>query len=296
MTIVLGGKRIDTAPFGIESKCWLDDPRDAPPADPRDLSRRTAAIRTAIVHTTGGKRVRVRPGIRVSARAEAQARYQSTTKRRVSWDFTSDTDCTVVQHNDPCAFYTWAAHNPNPTSFSIELQQDEDGSLYEGQLEGTVLFLDFMTAVLPPPHAVQRQVPVDATGRPFRGRIERMDPGTAGRNFFGIGGHRNVWIHNEAKTALIAAKPEGDPGDPIFERLLAAGYEGYFPNPRGATEPGDRHEWKLRQQALGLTGADVDGVAGAKTRAALAKSGRRHGLWVPRPIDILIPDGWASID
>jgi len=291
--IILDGKRLETAYLGIESKCWLDDPKNAPPADPRDLSPRKTAIRTIIVHTTGGRPVKVKPGIKPSARAEAQARYQSKTDRQVSWDFTVDSDRTVVQHNDPCIHYTWAAHNPNPTSLSIEIQQDDDGSLYEGQLEGVVLFIDFLTASLPRPHAVQRQVPFDGT-QPFRGRIERMDPGTAGRNFFGIGGHRNVWIHPKGKpNELTAAKPEGDPGDPIFERLLAAGYEGYYPNQRGAVEPGDRLAWRFRQRALGFTGADVDGIAVTKTRSELASAGYKHGLWVPRPIDALLPDVWA---
>ena len=45
---------------------------------------------------------------------------------------------------------------------------------------------------------------------------------------------------------------------------------------------------------LMLTGADVVGIAVTKTRSELASAGYKHGLWVPRPIDALLPDVWAT--
>jgi murein L,D-transpeptidase YcbB/YkuD len=63
----------------------------------------------------------------------------------------------------------------------------------------------------------------------------------------------------------------GDPGDHLFEKLRAAGFEAFD------FEAGeDLRAWKQRQRSLGL---QADGIPGQRTCQALRQAGHPHGLW-----------------
>jgi hypothetical protein len=76
---------------------------------------------------------------------------------------------------------------------------------------------------------------------------------------------------------------KGDPGPWIFNALKNAGYE-LFDFDNGD----DKEVWKARQKALGFADKDCDGVPGPATVRALKAANKPHGIWVPRPIDLLI--------
>ena len=266
MSIVLNGQKIATP--GLETVSWLDDPH-VPQAT--DGSRRTKWIRAIVLHTVHGKIGSLKPGFKASTRAEAYAKYQANTSRDVSWDYTIDTDGTIIVSNDPLEKYTWQATSVNPFTLGIEFVQDDDGALYKGQMDTGVQFLDFLTRELAKrEHPIQRQVPMNAQGKPVRGIIPRIVNASSAQSVVGIYGHRNQ----------TSNRGPGDPGDFIFEALLQAGYKGF--NLDGGE---DLDFWKGIQQRMGITGKSADGVPGVATQKKLEEAGHKYGLWTPRPGD-----------
>lgn len=211
MSLVIDGQRIETP--GIETVCWLDDPRRAPLV--RDGRARRTAPTAVVLHTVTGqpRDPVVLPGLSgPSTRAERYAAYQATTTRDVSWHLTIDTDGTVLQQADLVRWSCWHAGPVNGWTLGVELVQAPAGALYEGQLTTLVTLLDLVCGRL----AIPRRVPVAAPGVPLRG-VARALSGTPGLPpWAGVLGHRNV----------TSGRGPGDPGDAVFRALLAAGYEG----------------------------------------------------------------------
>lgn len=273
MSIVLNGLKIATP--GLETVSWLDDPH-VPQAT--DGSPRTKWIRAIVLHTVHGKIGALKAGFKASTRAEAYAKYQANTSRDVSWDYTIDTDGTIIVSNDPLKKFTWQATSVNPFTLGIEFVQDDDGAVYSGQMDAGVKFLDFLTRELAKAgHPVPRCVPVTAEGKPVKaegkpvkGVIPRIAKADTAASVCGIYGHRNQTTN----------RGPGDPGDHIFNALLAAGYKGFH------YETGqDLDFWKGIQQQLGITGSSADGVPGRATQEKLMAAGHKYGLWTPRPGD-----------
>jgi hypothetical protein len=264
MSIVLNGQKIETP--GLETISWLDDPK-VPRAT--DVNPRTKWIRAIVMHTVSGKMGGVRPGkAPPSKRAESYAKYQANTTRDVSWDYTIDVDGTIVVSNDPLVNYTWQASAVNPWTIGIEMVQESNGDLWEGQIATTVRFLDMITRELADRgHPIQRQVPMGPAGKPVRGVIPRIANAELAKSVVGIMGHRNQ----------TSNRGPGDPGDHIFEALLKAGYKGM-----NLDAQDDITFWKGVQHMLGLT---EDGVPGPGTANGLKAQGYPHGLWVNRPGD-----------
>lgn len=264
MSIVLGGQKIATP--GLETISWLDD-SNVPRAT--DTNRRAVWIRAIVLHTVKGKVGGLRSGTAPpSTRAERYAKYQSNTSRDVSWDYTIDTDGTIIVSNDPLVWYTWQATAVNPWTIGIEMVQESNGDVWEGQIATAVKFLDFITRELADRgHPIQRQVPMGPLGKPVRGVIPRIEDAEKAKSVVGVYGHRNQ-THNRGP---------GDPGDAIFEALLKAGYKGM-----NLDAQDDITFWKSVQHRLGLT---EDGVPGPGTATALKAAGYPHGLWVTRPGD-----------
>jgi hypothetical protein len=264
MSIVLNNQKIETP--GIETISWLDDPK-VPKAT--DTNARTKWIRAIVLHTVKGKVGAVRPGVAPpSSRAERYAKYQANTSRDVSWDYTIDTDGTVIVSNDPMVRYTWHASAVNSWTIGIELVQEDNGDIWEGQVEGTVRFLDILTRELADrDQPIHRQIPMNNLGKPVRGVIPRIANAESAKSVVGVYGHRNQ----------TSNRGPGDPGDPIFEALLKAGYKGF-----NYDSHDDITFWKGVQKMLGVT---EDGVPGPGTSAALKARGYPHGLWVTRPGD-----------
>lgn len=263
MSIILDGEKIPTP--GLETISWLDDPR-VPQAT--DGYPRTEWIRAIVLHTVKGKLGRLLPGTKPSTRAETYATYQAHTSRDVSWDYTVDTDGTIVVSNDPIRRATWQAGAVNRFTLGIEMVQEGNGDVYQGQIGTVVKFLDLLTRELAKrKHPIQRQIPMTQDGKPVRGVIPRIDNEAQALKVVGIYGHRNQ----------TNQRGPGDPGDYIFEALLGAGYKGFDFNTNE-----DLVFWRDIQTRIGVT---PDGVPGRATADALAARGHANGLWVVRPGD-----------
>ncbi len=211
--LIVAGARV---PVEVpELLTYLDDPHVAPRVT--DGKPRTADRVTGIVlHTSRGVRGHVRPGALPSSRAELLALYQSRTTRDVSWHITIDTDGTVIQQADAALWMCWHASHANGWSVGIEcVQQPGSGDLYEVQVKALVAVVEALCGAL----KIPRRTPVGADGRPWPGLIaEHREASEGGRQrpFAGVLGHR----------ALTDRRGPGDPGDGVFEALLAAGFEG----------------------------------------------------------------------
>jgi hypothetical protein len=263
MSIVLDGKKIETP--GLETISWLDDPKVPMTTD---VSARTQWIRAIVLHTVHGKVGKLLPGVKSSTRAESYAKYQANTSRDVSWDYTIDTDGTIIVSNDPMKHFTWQATSVNPITLGIELVQEDNGDLYEGQLDAAVRFIDCLTRELADRgHPIQRQIPVSAEGKVVKGVIKRIADSSSAKSVVGIYGHRNQTTNRGA----------GDPGDFIFEALLKAGYMGFCLDTNA-----DLTFWKGVQSDHELT---MDGVPGKGVQKMLLENGHKHGLLVSRPGD-----------
>ncbi len=267
MSIILDGKQYETP--GLDTISYADDPA-VPQAT--DFQPRRERIKWIVIHTVHGKRCAVlRPGFsKPSKRAEQYAIYQANTSREVSWDITIDTDGTIIQSNDPVRRYTWHAGAFNPFSVGIELVQEGDGTLYGGQMDVLVRFLDFITRILARlGHPIQRQVPA-IDGNPAGGVVRRILDAAEARKTTGICGHRNQTTN----------RGPGDPTDFPFLAMMEAGYKG-FDFDKGE----DITFWKGVQTRLGVA---ADGNPGPGTAKAIRDAGHNPaGLWVVRPGDSL---------
>ena len=231
-----------------------------------DKSPRIKPIRSIIVHTHEGLKSALIQGVGApSSTAQALARYQVNTDREVSWDYTVDSDGSVLAQNDPAIDYSWQAGSINPVSIGIELvQHNANGtrSLYSEQIQKAVLLIDFLTAAF----GIQRQIPWDKQrDKPVLTQIPRIQNN---KTFYGILGH----------VQLTKDRGPGDPGEHIFYALRDAGYELF-----NISLDEDLETWKRRQAVLGIQ--NPDGIPGPETVRKLKAGGMKNGLWVSRPID-----------
>jgi hypothetical protein len=217
--LVIGGKRVPV-PGITDGATWLDDPARAPrvtDGKPRDASK----VRGIVLHTSRGVRGSVREGARPSSRAETLALYQARTEREVSWHLTVDTDGTVLQQADAALWTAWHASHANGWTVGIEcVQQPDSGDLYRVQVVALVAVVEALCGAL----AIPRRVPVDAHLRPLAGPVrawQSAGEGGRGEKWPGVLGHRNLTKNRGA----------GDPGDGVFEALLAAGFEAAVVHP-----------------------------------------------------------------
>lgn len=274
MSVVLNGKKVEVP--GLKTVSWVDP--EAQSMGVKEVSHKTPRggrwVRGIVCHTIHGVKGNLLPGLGPNTDIDTkQARYQVNTDREVSWDFTEDFNGDWLIQNDPLKNFTWQATSVNGITCGFEMVQHDNGDLYEGQIAKAVLFIDFMTAML----GIQRQIPWDKVhDKPKAGVVRRIAGDNHGKDVVGVYGHRNQTTN----------RGPGDPGDWLFIALKNAGYELFdFDNNDDLTL------WKSRQQtSLGFAPADCDGVPGQKTIAALKERGHKHGMWLARPIDALIPD------
>lgn len=256
MSVVVDGAREDVP--GVLSRSYLDDASlrlSHEDYGPRPKLR----IRSIVLHTTQGVWPQVVwPGAGKAGGAAANLHAWAYDRRCAGSHLLIDGDGAVFCAADLSAEQTWHATSINPYSIGLEIVQRSDGSLYRAQLDAVVALVDWLTRRL----RIQRQVP-DV----YRGPVPRLVEG--GRDFVGVCGHRDQ----------SSNRGRGDPGDCVFDALIAAGYE-----PLNLIAGDDRAVWRERQRKLGFREPDVDGVPLDRTCDALATS-RPHGLWVERPGD-----------
>lgn len=266
-----GGAEVMEGGIALRCTSWLDDrriPRLSRANDAR--SRTTRWLRGIVLHTTKGipggrdrRAQQIRSGRGPDGDRDIKcARYWSTSRELSGAHLIVDCDGSIVCTADllrDCAFH---AGPVNDVSIGIEIYQGDEAELYEEQLDITVALVDWLTRRF----GIQRQIP-----HRYAGPISRLAAG--GRNTVGVYGHRDV----------TSSRGAGDPGDAIFERLAAAGYEH-----RDLGRDEDLTVWAGRQEMLRAQTnlrLDLDGIPGPGTLQALLASGRPHGQWVPRPGD-----------
>lgn len=260
--LVIAGIEIEVP--GLLVRNWHDSARlRLTPQDRK--SRPRTWVRGIVLHTTRGipggadKRLqRILPGLGPDTkRDERIADMWAADDRHAGAHLICDHDASWTCLADLQLEAAFHAGNVNDVTIGIEMYQDGNAALYEGQLESVVRMVDYLTRKF----SIQRQIPHRYGGRAFDRGLNR------GLDVVGVYGHRDC-SNNRGR---------GDPGDAIFQLLARAGYESLdFSTGR------DKWLWMERQEALGLL---MDGVPGPRTVEALRAAGRPHGLWVERPGD-----------
>lgn len=213
--LVIAGQRV--AVPGARVVTWLDDPRTAPPIT--DGRERPAGSAIALVmHTSRGRRAKVRDGARPSDRGERLARYQSRTERKVSWHLTVDTDGDVFQQADLATWMAWHVEEANGWTIGAELVQHRDEpDLWRVQIDAAVAVVEATCSAL----RIPRRLFVGPDGAPWL----RPVPELLMRKYGGPGG-RWAGVLGHCQLVPDEVRGPGDPGDGIFRALLAAGFEG----------------------------------------------------------------------
>jgi hypothetical protein len=255
--VIIHGREVEFP--GLTILNWRDarDLRRAPEDGQR---RRTSWVRSIICHTTrgipgGGNDTpqTIRPGAgRNLGRMFAVAKFWRRDRRRRSGaHLVIDTDGSVGCLADLATeeLFHAGSRGVNTCSIGIESYQFADGSIYERTLDACVALCDALCEYF----GIQRQL-----HWPYRGPIARL--GRGGGDCVGVFGHRDV----------TRRRGPGDPGDHLFEKLRAAGYEAFDFE---ASE--DLRAWEKRQRMLGV---EADGIPGPQTRRALEQAGYPHGL------------------
>jgi hypothetical protein len=260
---VLGGQPELAERLWVQN--FLDNPKlHLAPDDQRARSESERRwIRAIVLHTTGGipggknltEQV-IHPGFGPSSRAGERivGDWTHDHARPGGAHLIIDFDGRVYCCADLLATAAYHAETANGSSVGIEIAQGKDASLYDGQLDVAVAVVDWLTERL----GIQRQF-----HGPYQG-------GAVGR-LTGILIDTGVFGHRD----LTNKRGKGDPGDAVFAKLQAAGYE-CFDFSHGE----DLDSWRHRQFDMGML--HVDGIPGPGTRAALFKAGHPSGMWVSR--------------
>ena len=257
---------------GIVVRNYLDDPRlklDLDPEGGRDGSARsTAWIRGIVFHTTRGRWPQeIRPGVSPSSQdGESNARYWSRSSGMAGAHLIVDSGREILPTAGLSRVAAYHAGGVNDVTIGVEIVQFADGLIWEDELDPVcVLLADFLTLRF----EIQRQFQELYHGGPCK----RLKAG--GADCVGLYGHRDQ----------TDDRGRGDPGDALWVKLRAAGYEGI-----DFERNTDVGVWKARQRHLNTIGArsganlKADGIPGPATAKAL-RDLTKHPLWVHRPFD-----------
>lgn len=228
--------------------------------DPGDYrTRRARWVRQVVLHTTKGIWPQhVIPGRGPDGRDRRVAEYWHRDPEHSAAHLVVDSDGSVACLADLATTAAYHATLANDVSVGIEIYQEADGGIYEAALIAAVATVATICDVM--------LIPEQYVADPYRNApVQRIvdDP-----MFAGVIGHR----HNTHRRG------RGDPGDEIFARLGAAGFE-----PVLADQRQDVERTRRRQAYLAAAGAaiSVDGVAGPRTIQAARAQGYRRWPDVP---------------
>lgn len=239
--------------------------------DPGDYrARPTPWVRQIILHTTKGIWPQhVLAGAGPGGADKVVADFWRRDPAHSAAQIVVDTDGSVVCLCDLARVAAWHAEASSPWSIGIEMYQLGDGGLYDATLTATATLVQALCGML----AIPEQMPRG----PYRGApLRRMETGsrprgdrrnTGGPDCVGVFGHRDN----------TSERGRGDPGDEIFRRLAALGFEGLDYDGGEDLVLG-----KQRQAALNAADAKagrtfrplaVDGIVGPSSMATARRQG-----------------------
>lgn len=271
--LIINGKEIQVP--GLKIINWKDDPQIRLRIGNDGRPRNTRWVRCIVPHITGGPvggdyRTNpwkyVQPGRHSGdVMANKVIRYWTSSNNSGGAHLIVDWDCDILCTADLLTEVSYHATTVNEVSIGIEMVRGRtDGLMYTDQLDTCVALIDTLTRIF----GIQRQIQ-----RPYRKYNPPPRISAGAKDVVGVFGHRDQ---------TTGRGPE-DPGEPIMELLMAAGYESvdYYHDE-------DLNIWKLRQREMQLRGhysGAIDGIAGPGTTKALKLDGMPQGLWTPRPGD-----------
>lgn len=221
-------------------------------------ARHTRWIRSIVLHNTKNRPTSIAPGAGPYTKlGDRIAKLWSTDGRNAGAHLSVDWDGTICCHCDLVQDAAYHASAMNEVSIGIEIYEDGQGMVYEGQLDVVVKLVVWLCQRF----GIQMQMPPAMDNS----EISRIKNG--GDDCVGVFGH----CHNNHKDKAH------DPGFDIMKRLANAGFKEfdfYRKDPQGLTE--DRKYWANIQAKLGI---GQDGVPGPKTRDALQARGFANGLY-----------------
>ncbi len=196
---------VDVEVPGLKSVSWRADPRLRLKMGNDGRRRRTDEhVKHVVLHTTrgipGGSDQRpqvIHPGIGPDGTsAENNAIYWARAPSCAGAHLVVDFDGSIVCTADLAKEVSYHAGAINGESIGIEIVQGSDAGLYDGQLDAVRVLCEFLAARFALARTVQW---------PYR---------RAGAPVAAFLGHRD----------LTESRGLGDPGDAIYQKLLAAGY------------------------------------------------------------------------
>lgn len=263
--LLINGALVDTPRLRVTPPATHGGPRWAA-LDPGDCrARPTSWVRQVIVHSTKGLWPQpVRPGAGQAGRAERVAAIWREDPVHSAAQLVVDADGTVACLCDLARVESYHAEASNPWSVGIEMYQETDGGLYDATLEATATLIQILCDAFGIPEQMPR--------RPYRGvPLDRMEIGSGGnRHQFGGATVIGVLGHRDNTSA----RGRGDPGDEIWTRLAARGFEEL-----DFASGEDLAVGRKRQSVLVARGEHlvVDGLVGPKSIAAARRQG--FGRW-----------------
>lgn len=240
--------------------------------------RSTTWVRQVLVHTTKGIYPQHEiPGTGPGGAAKTVADFWADPAHSAA-QIVVDTDGSIVCLCDLGTMSALHAEASNPWSNGIEMYQLSDGGIYQATLEATVRLIIALTLSGAPVSGLF-PIPAQLPRLPYRNRpLARMETGTGstrkqlgGPDLCGVFGHRDN----------TERRGQGDPGDLIYHRLGAMGFEQLNFDAGEDIAVGKARQAALNahDDATGYTGKRlvVDGVCGPASVAAMQRQG--FGRW-----------------
>jgi len=262
--LLLGGQLVPTpgvtvippASYGGPSWCRLD---------PGDYMARPGGVQLVVIHTTGGRwPQRLVSGAGPSGHARQVLEMWSGADRgggeraHSAAPLVVDHDGTVYCAADILRCAAYHATAVNARAVGIEMSTFPDGSITTAALAATAQLCALLTWSGADGGGLL-SIPAQMPGAPYRGApLRRLELGgrqTDGRDVVGVIGHRD-------QTAQRGA---GDPGDAIWTRLAALGFEAVDYDSGQDLDLGRARQRWLVAHGAALT---VDGIVGPASLAA----------------------------
>lgn len=238
--------------------------------DPGDYRmRHTGWVRQVVLHTTKGDWPQpILPGAGVPGRARAVADFWRGDPTHSAAHLVIDLDGSVACLCDLAYVAAYHAEMSNDWSVGIELYQVAGGGIYQATLDAAARLVPAICDALGIPfqihHAIYANEPLVRMETVVNGRRHQV----GGPDVVGVIGHRDN----------TSNRGRGDPGDAVYDALIAAGAE-----PLDYTTGEDLRVGAARQTYLVQHGAriQIDGKVGPASLAAARRLGYLRWRDVP---------------